>query len=72
MALTDSSRTYSTRVQDIDSIMICCKEHFEQKGYNVTTERTLDGGFVSLTKGGIFKTISGMKTGLNITITQMP
>ena len=52
--------------------MAYCKDYFERKGFNVTTERTLDGGFISLTKGGFFKTISGLKTGLNITLTQMP
>ena len=72
MALTDSSRIFTTQVRDIESIMSYCKEYFERKGYSVTTERTLDGGFISLTKGGIFRTIAGLKTGLNITLSQMP
>lgn len=72
MALTDSSRIYSTRVRNVDEIMSYCKEYFERKEYSVTTERTLDGGFISLTKGGIFQSIAGMKTGLNITLSQMP
>ena len=72
MALTDSSRIFPTQVQDIDGIMAYCKEYFERQDYDVTTERYLDGGFISLTKGGIFKTISGMKTGLNITLSKMP
>lgn len=72
MALTDSSRIFTTRIQDVDGIMAYCKDYFEQKEYSVTTEQTIDGGFISLTKGGLFKTISGMKTGLNITLTQNP
>ena len=72
MALTDSSRIFTTQVRDIDGIMAYFREYFERKGYSVTTERTLDGGFISMTQGGIFRTISGMKTGLNITIAQMP
>lgn len=72
MALTDSSRIFSTQVQDIDSIMAYCKDYFQMQGYDVTVENTLDGGFMSLTKGGLFRSISGMKTGLNITLTKMP
>lgn len=72
MALTDSTRIFSTQVRDIDFIVDYCKRHFEGQNYSVTTEKTLDGGFISLTKGGIFKSISGMKTGLNMTISQMP
>ena len=72
MALTDSSRIFSTQVQDIDGIMAYCKDYFEQRQYDVTVEKTLDGGFLSLTKGGLFRSISGMKTGLNITLTRMP
>lgn len=72
MALTDSSRIFVTETRDIDRILAYCKEYFEKQDYDVTVETTVDGGFVSLTKGGIFKSISGMKTGLNMTINQMP
>lgn len=72
MALTDSKRIIYTKVQDIEGIMAYCAQYFENEGYRVTTEKTLDGGFISLTKGGIFKTISGMKTGLNITLSRIP
>lgn len=72
MALTDSSRIFSTQVQDIAGIMDYCKQYFEAREYDVTVENTLEGGFLSLTKGGLFRSISGMQTGLNITFTQMP
>jgi len=72
MALTDSSRIFTTQTTDIDGILDYCKQYFERQGYVVTTEEMASGGFISITKGGIFKTISGMKTGLNITISQMP
>ena len=71
MALTDSSRIFNTRVRDIDSIVAYCKQYFERQNYDVSTEKVVNGGFFSITKGGIFRTISGMKTGLNITITQI-
>ena len=72
MALTDSSRIYNTNVQNIDYILDYCKRYFLGREYQVTTEETVDGGFISLTNGGIFKSISGMNTGLNFSITQMP
>ena len=72
MALTDSSRIFSTTVQDTESISQYCKQYFENKGYSVAVEPTLNGNFVSITKGGIFQSIAGMKTGLNINIDRMP
>ncbi len=71
MALTDSSRIFTTHVQDMERILDYCKTYFTDKGYEVSTELLANGGFISLTTKGIFKTISGMNTGLNITLTQM-
>lgn len=71
MALTDSSRIFTTQVQDIESILAYCESYFTAKGYQVSTEVLANGGFVSLTTSGIFKSVSGMNTGLNITLTQM-
>lgn len=71
MALTDSSRIFTTKVQDIESIINYCETYFTAKGYQVSTELLASGGFISITNSGIFKSISGMNTGLNITLTQM-
>lgn len=71
MALTDSTRIFTTQVQDMDSILNYCESYFAARGYEVSAEVLASGGFVSITNSGIFKSISGMNTGLNITLTQM-
>jgi hypothetical protein len=44
--------------------------HFRQQGYETTVQPTLTGGYdVSLTKGGLFKSVVGTKTALKIAIT---
>lgn len=43
---------------------------FQNEGYKVKWENLLSGGAdISITKGGIFKAVAGMKTALKITIT---
>lgn len=45
-----------------------CQE-FEKEGYEVNSENLLSGGVdISLTKGGFFKAVLGMKTALKITV----
>lgn len=70
MSLLNSKRRFDTTLRDLSGITSCFESHFQGKGYTVSTENTATGAFISMTKGGIFKTISGMKTGLNITLTQ--
>ncbi len=42
---------------------------FQVEGYNVKCENLISGGAdVSITKGGVFKAIAGMKTALKITL----
>ena len=72
MALMDSKREFPAQIQDAAGVASYCARYFENKGYTVNVERTAAGAFISLTKGGIFKQISGMKTGLNITLTKKP
>ena len=71
MALTDSTRIFTTQVQDIESILNYCETYYTARNYNVKTEILANGGFVSITNGGIFQNVSGMSTGLNVTLTQM-
>lgn len=70
MALVNSKRSFETTLQDLSGVISYFADYFEGKGYSVTTETTATGAFISMTKGGLFKTVSGMKTGLNITLTQ--
>ena len=72
MALKDTKREFQTQLTDSTDVANYCAEHFRSKGYTVEVESTASGSFLSLTKGGSFKSISGMKTGLNITLAVSP
>ena len=46
------------------------QEHFERDGYEVNVTELSTGGYdISITKGGVFKAVLGMKTALKITLT---
>ncbi len=70
MALTNSKKFFQTEVKNIEEITSYFVERFEGKGYTVSTEPTADGKFISITKSGFFRSISGLKTGLNVTLKQ--
>jgi hypothetical protein len=56
-------------VKDLQPVAQDAMHHFEHQGYEVTAEPIPAGGWqVSVRKGGIFKTVSGLKTALNIKI----
>ena len=71
MSLTNSSRRFATGLRNVSGILNDCREHFEHQGYAVQAQETAAGGFISLTKGGLFETVAGLKTGLNITLTRV-
>ena len=66
MALSDSSRFFRTKLTDLMLIAKDFKQHFEGQGYTVSTEKTVSGAMFSITKGGMFTTVVGLKTALNI------
>ena len=68
MALKSTKKTFKTNLKDISEVLEDFRNHFENKGFKVNIEDTADGAFISLTNDSIFKTISGLKTGLNITL----
>ncbi len=70
MALKNSNRFFPTDTKNIQAVASYFAKKFEEKGYTVSTEPAAEGEFISITKGGIFRSISGMKTGLNITLKQ--
>ena len=70
MALTNSSRFFSTKLTDLSGVEMDFVRHFEGKGYTVSTEKTITGAVFSITKGGMFQTVVGLKTALNIDIKQ--
>lgn len=72
MGLKSTKREFPARLDDLSGVISHFTEHFEKKDFTVKTENIAGGVFISLTKGGIFKAVAGMKTGLNITLTQKP
>ncbi len=68
MGLTNSSRFFDTELKDLTGIEKDFMSHFEGMGYTVSAEKTLTGVMLSMTKGGMFKTVVGLKTALNIDI----
>ena len=68
MGLSDSSRIYHTKVRDLKAIEKDFREYFELNGYEVASEDSLTGLFLSITKGGTFQSVVGLKTSLNITL----
>ena len=54
----------------IGRISTAIADHFKSSGYEVTEQSLVSGGReVSITKGGLFKAVLGMKTALKISLT---
>lgn len=53
----------------IPTIANCIREEFQADGYEVATDALSSGGYdISITKGGVFKAVLGMKTALKVTL----
>lgn len=47
----------------------CIQDGFQKEGYQVSVEALSNGGYdISITKGGLFKAVLGMKTALKVTL----
>lgn len=68
MALSDSTRVFHTQLKDFSGIEKDFRAHFELNGYTVASEVMSTGLFLSITKGGIFQSVVGLKTALNINL----
>ena len=54
----------------IEMIASAIADHFKSSGYEVTEQILVSGGKeISITKGGLFKAVLGMKTALKISLT---
>lgn len=69
MGVFNSTKTISSNLRDLKPVLADVKTHFEDKGYTVQCGEVDVGGFISITKGGFFKSVAGMKTALNTTLT---
>jgi len=64
-----STKAIPIAVADLGPVANDLVLHFRQQGYETTSQPTLTGGWdVSITKGGIFKSVIGTKTALKIEI----
>lgn len=73
MGTFKSSRYFPISVPDLAPVAEEVIRDFRGRGFEVTGERSLTGGWlISLHKGGTFKAVVGMKTALNVTIEPAP
>lgn len=70
MGVFESSKVvFDTGEVNIDAVLEDARHYFQAKGFDIKTERLAGGGgHASVTKGGIFRAVLGLKTGLNIKI----
>jgi hypothetical protein len=65
-----SAKSIPIAVSDLAPVANDVVQHFQQKGYETTSLRTITGGWdVNITKGGMFKAVVGTKSALKIEIT---
>lgn len=70
MGAFSSSKTIPIMVADLGPVANDVVLHFRGQGYETAAQPTLTGGWdVSITKGGMFKSVIGTKTALKIAIT---
>ncbi|MCL2048702.1 MAG: zinc ribbon domain-containing protein [Defluviitaleaceae bacterium] len=68
----NSSKFVLTTLTNTYDVMLATKTHFEYKGYTIEATDSSVGFFLSLTKGGLFKSVLGMKTSLNVEVKKAP
>lgn len=68
MGTFKSSKFIHGNIINLDNVTEHVRNHFMAKGYTVESQKNSFGYFISITKGGIFKAVLGMKTALNIDI----
>jgi hypothetical protein len=68
MAMFNSQKFIFTKLTNLSEVATITCSYFEAKDYTVGVTDIFNGYMISLSKGGIFKAILGMKTSLNIEI----
>jgi len=69
MGVFASTRTYNIKVADLTPVAEDLIEHFKKQDFEVKGEKTITNGWhISISKGGIFKSVLGLKTALNVEI----
>lgn len=69
MATFSTKKTLYSSASLIPKIATRIKEEFQNDGYDVAMDALSSGGYdISITKGGVFKAVLGMKTALKVTL----
>jgi hypothetical protein len=69
MSAFKSHRLFAFVLPDLLPVAQDVVEHFKGQDYEVSSQKTITNGYdISITKGGIFKTVLGLKTALKISI----
>lgn len=69
MATFKSHRLFPFVLHDLTPVARDVVEHFRGQEYEVSSQETITNGFdISITKGGIFKSVLGLKTALKVSI----
>jgi hypothetical protein len=64
-----TSKLFPIRLGDLGPVAEAVINHFEHQEYEVDARRTLSGGYdISISKGGVFKAVLGLKTALKVHI----
>lgn len=71
MATFNTKKTVTTSVHDLSGAVEATKKHFEGNGYTVEASDSSYGYFISMTKGGVFRTVLGMRTSLNVDVVRI-
>ena len=67
MGVFKSERRFWTEATDLAPVADRLAEHFLAKGYEVVQHRTAAGAWdIDITRTGVFRTISGMRTALKV------
>jgi hypothetical protein len=67
MGAFSTARIFETIVPDLAAVAQDVAQHFKEKGYEVNAQSTATRSWlISISKGGTFKAVLGMKTALNI------
>ncbi len=71
MSTFNTSKFVTTDLKDLTPVISDVQNQLTAMGYEVRVEDNSFGAFISISKGGIFKSILGMKTSLNVEIKTM-
>lgn len=73
MGVFKSERRIWTEVTDLEPVAVHLANHFTARGYEVVHQQTAIGAWdIDITRTGVFRTISGMRTALKVRIEPEP